>query len=94
MSAPTWREALIEAQAGIADAYERRRLVVQAAHDAGLSMRRIGAVLEMSAATVSRMVESGMRGRLESKLDAPATVSRVVQCADEDSAGSTVIGRR
>jgi hypothetical protein len=70
----TWREVLVDAFEGVDRAYEHRTEVVQAAHDAGLSLRQIGAVVGMSAAGINRMVRK--RGHQDdSIIDAPADLN-------------------
>lgn len=65
---PTWRSALAEAQAQIANAYEQRQCWFKAAHDAGLSYRQIGEATGLSAAAVGKII-----GRPQTTtLDSPA----------------------
>jgi hypothetical protein len=54
---PTWREALVEAQGGIAAAKERRREVMTAAHAAGVSYGAIGRATGLSGAAISTIVD-------------------------------------
>jgi DNA-directed RNA polymerase specialized sigma24 family protein len=68
---PSWREALADAFGGVDRAYERRRQVVQAAYDAGLTFRQIGNAVGVSAATVHRIIGK-QRGKSDDLLDAPA----------------------
>jgi DNA-directed RNA polymerase specialized sigma24 family protein len=65
---PTWRAALGDAHARIADAYETRARMFKAAHDAGLSYREIGEATGLSAAAVGKII--GKQGR--ATLDSPA----------------------
>ena len=77
---PTWREALTDAFEGVDRAYERRRQIVQAAYDAGLSFRAIGAAVGMSASAIHKIIgrQRGSVGRQRGSdaiLDAPATTA-------------------
>lgn len=68
---PTWREALIDAHVGVDHAYERRKRVLQAAYDAGLTIRQIGGAIGMSAGNVNKIIGK-QRGKPDALLDAPA----------------------
>lgn len=68
---PTWRAAIADAQARIADAYAKRRLQFRAAHDAGLSYREIGEAAGLSAAAVGKII-----GRGKASLDSPVNEGR------------------
>lgn len=73
--APTWREALLAAFAGVDTAYARRAEVVKAAHDAGLSLRAIADVVGISAAGVHRIVgKMGSQPNAAALLDTPAAL--------------------
>lgn len=65
---PTWREALQSAAHGIEAAYEHRRRVMQAAYDAGLTMKQIGNAMGLSPAGVNKII-GRQRG---ADLDTPA----------------------
>lgn len=65
---PTWRTALADSHARIADAYEKRRRMFKAAHEAGLSYRAIGEATGLSPAAVGKIL--GKQGR--ASLDSPA----------------------
>jgi hypothetical protein len=56
VTAGTWREALLDAHAGVAKAYAHRQQVFIGAHDAGLSLRAIGEVVNLSPAGVAKIV--------------------------------------
>jgi DNA-directed RNA polymerase specialized sigma24 family protein len=66
----TWRDALVDAQAGIARAYGHRARMFRAAHEAGLSYREIGEATGLSAAAVGKVL--GKQDR--ATLDSPANV--------------------
>lgn len=53
---PTWEDALGDAQKAISHAYEARRRTMQAAYNAGLTMRSIAEATGLSAAGVSKII--------------------------------------
>lgn len=63
---PTWRAAIDDAQKQIEWAYERRRRLFMAAHEAGLSFREIGEAAGMTAAGVHKIVGAKQRATLDS----------------------------
>lgn len=63
---PTWRAALGDAHARIADAYEKRARMFRAAHNAGLSYREIGEATGLSAAAVGKILGKQRRATLDS----------------------------
>jgi DNA-directed RNA polymerase specialized sigma24 family protein len=77
---PTWREALADAQAQIATAYERRAAMFRRAHEAGLSLREIGEATGLSAMGVHKIVGKQNRVSLDDQantsLARPAGESR------------------
>jgi hypothetical protein len=66
---PTWREALADAQAQIATAYERRARLFKRAHEAGLSLREIGEATGLSAMGVHKIVGKQNRVSLDDQAD-------------------------
>jgi hypothetical protein len=70
---PTWREALVDAQAGIASAKERRQSVFQAAFDAGLTLAQIDAAVGLTAPGVHKIIG---KQKGATTLDAPAFQER------------------
>lgn len=68
---PTWREALVDACAGVTIAYDRRRRVIQSAYDAGLTFRQIANAVGMSPAAVHKII-GRQRGVPDALLDTPA----------------------
>ena len=56
MKQQTWREAIAEAQQGTTNAYEHRRNVFIAAHEAGLSYRQIADAAGITAQGVFKAV--------------------------------------
>jgi DNA-directed RNA polymerase specialized sigma24 family protein len=69
---PSWREALTDAQAGIENAYDRRRRVFQAAFDAGLTLAEIAGVVGLSAQGVHKIIGKQRGPGDGSLLDSPA----------------------
>lgn len=73
---PTWEVALKEAFAGVQHAYDRRKRIVIAAHDAGLSYHTIAGAVGMSVAGVHK-IAGGPRPSQEELLKARAGVMPV-----------------
>ena len=71
---PSWREALVDAWQGVPNAYDRRKRVVQAAYDTGLSFRQIADAVGANPATVHKII-GRQRGRDDSALDEPAGIT-------------------
>jgi hypothetical protein len=70
---PSWRQALVAADTGVAEAYERRRRMMQAAYDAGLSFRDIAGAVGKSPATIHKIIGKQRAGDDAARiLDAPA----------------------
>lgn len=65
---PTWRDALADAQAGIASAYGHRERIFRAAHEAGLSYREIGEATGLSAAAAWKVLGKRRRASLDSQV--------------------------
>jgi transposase len=77
----TWREVIEDAFAGVDRAVERRRRVLTAALDAGMSLRTVADASPVSFNTIYRMVGKrgmGSRGRelLDSTAPAPSEEER------------------
>lgn len=67
---PTWRAALSDAHARIADAYEYRTRLFRKAHEAGLSYREIGEATGLSAAAVGKVLGKQGRATLDDQANA------------------------
>ena len=70
---PTWDAALRAAWKAVPDAYDQRRRTLQAAYDAGFSLREIASVVGCSPAAVHKIIGK-QRGRV--RMSDPAGMSR------------------
>lgn len=72
---PTWREALVDAFESVPRAYERRRSVVQAAYDAGLTFRQIAEATGVTAAAVHKIIGNQSKEKSDGLMDEMAGVN-------------------
>lgn len=66
---PTWRAALGDAHARIADSYLKRTELFQKAHEAGLSYREIGEATGLSPAAVGKILGKQRRATLDTEVN-------------------------
>ncbi|UTI65590.1 hypothetical protein NBH00_05115 [Paraconexibacter antarcticus] len=66
---PTWRAALADSHARIADAYAQRERIFRAAADAGLSRREIAEACGLTAAAVQKIIGKDKRTTLDSQVN-------------------------